>query len=471
MKQRLLALLLVLVLASTIVVSAFATESELPLLGATQETEEPAAEGETEPAAEPLVEFEEEPEAEPDRAADADPVDALLKEIFGSAEKEDTPNLLLFEDIGEKIKKNSPAYQAVRSNAAAIEDAKDSVRELEKSLPLVEAPLQEIDNALASIDRVIAAIDADSTKTDGEKQAEKAPLLAQKAPLLAQKAPLMEQKMQIQSGISGLSSLSGQNSAQVRAGGYQVIMGCEAMYIALVGLEVQEAALVRQLNALDRTIAELKVRQEGGQISNLQLQEAETGRASLVSGLTTLRMNMTNLQMQMENMLGEKITGTTEVSDLPKVTAEQLAAIDPVKDLDMVLRGSPAIQAAEDQEDNLYSSGMNNLGGDLWDNMTDAAYYATQNAKLTAEMNYRTLYAELMDSRQALTAAQSALEVEELSFQAQRLKYDRGSISRNALLTAADELQTAREAVLTAENNLFSVYNEYCWAVEYGVFM
>jgi outer membrane protein TolC len=61
--------------------------------------------------------------------------------------------------------------------------------------------------------------------------------------------------------------------------------------------------------------------------------------------------------------------------------------------------------------------------------------------------------------------------VEQLAYQAAELKFNQGSISKNALLTAADELQTAKEAVLTAENNLFSTYNEYTWAVKYGIFM
>jgi hypothetical protein len=170
-------------------------------------------------------------------------------------------------------------------------------------------------------------------------------------------------------------------------------------------------------------------------------------------------------------MLGEKITGTIAVGTLPRVTSEQLSAIDLEKDLKMVLRRSPAVQAAEDQESNLYSSGMSSLGGDIWDGMSSAADYGVKNAKLQAEMNFRSLYAELMDCRQALTAAQGALEVEQLAYQAAELKFNQGAISKNALLTAADELQTAKEAVLTAENNLFSTYNEYTWAVKHGIFM
>ena len=49
------------------------------------------------------------------------------------------------------------------------------------------------------------------------------------------------------------------------------------------------------------------------------------------------------------------------------------------------------------------------------------------------------------------------------------LKYQRGMISKNALLTAEDELKTAQESVQTAQDNLFSTYNNYRWAVDHGV--
>lgn len=460
MKLRLTALLLVLILVSTIMVSAFATETTAPASGeTTPETTTDATDTAAKPAEETAN------ETAPDSAEE------ILKEDPVIAVEEASPNMIMFADLADRVKKNSPSYKAVQANAGAIDDAQEKVAQIESGLATINANLAGIEKALAPIDEAIAAIDADNTKTDEQKQAEKAPLLAQKAPYLAQKEILMDQKANAQSGLSGLSSLAGQNSTQVSASGYQVIMGCESMYIALVGLEIQEDALVRQLAALDRTIAELKVRQEWGQISQLQMMEAENGRASLVSGLTTLRMNMTNLRMQMENLMGEKITGTTEVGTLPRVTSEQLAAIDLEKDLKMVLRRSPAVQAAEDQESNLYSSGMSSIGGDIWDGISSAAEYGVKSAKLQAEMNFRSLYAELMDCRQVLTAAKASLEVEQLAYQAEELKYNKGTISKNAFLTAADELQTAKEAVLTAENNLFSTYNEYNWAVKHGIFM
>ena len=442
MTQRLTALLLVLILVSTIMVSAFATETTPVLIAPAPTTAESSADAETESAA----------ESTEDVAADT--AGEILADEPVIEVPEASPNAVMFADLESMVKKNSPSYHALMANASAIDDAADQVDQLSSSLVQISAGITKIDGELAALDK----------NTEIDEITKQAAI----AELQGQKAALQKQKEQIQAGISGLSTLAKQDTTQLESGAKQLILGCEAMYIALVGLEVQENALVRQLASLDRTIAELKVRQEWGQISQLQLMEAENGRASLVSGLTTLRMNMTNLRMQLENMLGEKITGTIEVGTLPRVTAEQLSAIDLEKDLNLVLRRSPDVQAAEKQEDSLRDSG---LTGDLRESMFDAADSGIESARLQAEMNLRCLYAELMDCRQILTAAKATLEVEQRSYQAQELKFNQGAISKNALLTAADELQTAKEAVLTAENNLFSTYNEYSWAVKHGIFM
>ena len=427
MKQKFTASLLVLALVSAIAVSAFATETTA------QTPSETTTIVSTDTAAETTT-------SANDVAADS--AEEILDQAPALAVEEASPNMVMFVDLAGMVKKNSPSYKALTANAVAIDEAAYQVAKLETQLEQVKSLL-----ALLQQDPTLEGTEAVGGMTIAQLQASQA---------------------QLQSGISGLSSMANQDTSQLEGSANLLILGCETMYITLVGLEIQEDALVRQLASLDRTIAELKIRQEGGQISRLQVMEAENGRASLVSGLTTLRMNMTNLRMQMENMLGEKITGTIAVGTLPRVTSEQLSAIDLEKDLKQVLRRNPDIQAAESQEDALFGS---NMPDDLYDSMSAAADYGVKSAKLQAEMKFRSLYAELMDCRQVLTAAQGALEVEQLAYQAAELKFKQGSISKNALLTAADELQTAKEAVLTAENNLFSTYNEYNWAVKHGIFM
>ena len=68
-----------------------------------------------------------------------------------------------------------------------------------------------------------------------------------------------------------------------------------------------------------------------------------------------------------------------------------------------------------------------------------------------------------------LSAARTALAVEEDSLAAARLKYQQGTISQNALLEAEDKVKTAQEKVDSAGIDLFSSYNTYRWAVDHGI--
>ena len=98
-----------------------------------------------------------------------------------------------------------------------------------------------------------------------------------------------------------------------------------------------------------------------------------------------------------------------------------------------------------------------------------AAQYTYQNAVRSYELKFRSLYAQVGDYRQVLEAAKVTLESKQASCQASELKYQQGTISKNALLTAREEVSDAGAAVQNAENNLFTAWNNYRWAVEKGI--
>ena len=68
-----------------------------------------------------------------------------------------------------------------------------------------------------------------------------------------------------------------------------------------------------------------------------------------------------------------------------------------------------------------------------------------------------------------MDASEEALAYQEQQFRAQQMKYEQGTISRNALMTAEDELKTARESLQTARTNLAATYHDYQTAVTRGI--
>ena len=252
----------------------------------------------------------------------------------------------------------------------------------------------------------------------------------------------------------------------------QIALGGETMYMAILAMESQEDGLERQLAALDRQLEELRLRHKLGQISTLTLTEAEAGRASLASGLETLRMNIRVYKAQLETLLGAEQTGSIQLGGVPQVTAKQLSDMDLEAGLASAKEASyelfDAKRTLKDTQDAYHGIGdytptLNAEHG--W----PAAKYTYNNTVQNYEMKFRTLYAQVKDYKQILEASKVSASSKEASYAAAELKYRQGTISQNALLDAEDDLDEAKDAVATARRNLFTAFRTYYWAVNYGV--
>ena len=261
----------------------------------------------------------------------------------------------------------------------------------------------------------------------------------------------------------------------------QIVMAGEATYIALAAMEIQDGGLERQLSALDRTIQELELRYELGHISSLTLQQAQAGRTALTSALSTLRMNLNTYKGQLELLLGADITGEISLGALPRVTQQELDDMELERDLETAKANSWSLYEAagtlEDAEEAYDDAGGDNSYDRKKDNISYmrvrhswfAAQYTYDNTVQNFELGLRNLYLKVQDYKQILDAAKTALAVEQDSYAAAQLKHSQGTLSLNGLLEAEDKLSEAKEKVAGAENDLFSAYNTYRWAVDYGI--
>ncbi|MBQ9492777.1 MAG: TolC family protein [Oscillibacter sp.] len=259
----------------------------------------------------------------------------------------------------------------------------------------------------------------------------------------------------------------------------QVVMGAETLYIALIAMRDQHTALNRQLDSLNRSVEELELRYRLGQVSALTLNQAKSGRTALLSGIRTLEMNIRTYKMQLENMLGASLTGEIRLGELPAVTEQQIAALDVTRDFAAAHEKSYELYSAartlQDARETFLSSGdkyhyNDNNASYTMAKHTWTAAQDTYNVTVRGyELKFRTLSEQVHDYYQVWNASKEALEAQKLEYQAKELQYKQGNISQNTLLSAKDALNEKEEAVRTAANNLFSSYNNYCWAVQTGI--
>ena len=266
---------------------------------------------------------------------------------------------------------------------------------------------------------------------------------------------------------------------QLRNAQASLLAAGESLYVGLLALEDQSAALTRQTAALDRTIEEVKLRYELGQVSAMTLQQTEAGKAQIESGKAAIDAAAAQLRRQLNAMIGEELTAPLTLNALPEVTAEQLAAMDVEKDLEKAKAASYDLYAAKltlEDADEEYKDKAGDLGynEDNYEYIAvkhrwQAAQYTYNAAVQNFELSFRSLYDSVQSYASALNAAKVSLECERSDLAAAQLRYEQGTISENALHTAEDELYTAQDTVSGAERDLFTAYNNYRWAVDYGL--
>ena len=257
------------------------------------------------------------------------------------------------------------------------------------------------------------------------------------------------------------------------------VLLAQATYAQLVELDAALDTMDRSLAALDRQVEELELRYELGQISALALKQVKSGRDSLASQRETYAMQARSGLMGLEFMTGRDLTGTLKLGSLPAVTAEQVTAMDLEKDMAAAKEKSWTLYDAKNTLDDAKED-FDDAGKEYNHNEKkyqyvqaqhtwQAAQYTYQAAVTGFELTFRGLYDKVKDARQVLDAAKTALAVQKDTYAAQELKYQQGTIAKNALLTAKDDLAAAQDKVDSAQRSLFTAYNNYRWAVEYGI--
>ena len=388
----------------------------------------------------------------------------------------DAAGTLSFENLGARMKEKSYALLALEESIALVEST-----DYEK----VEQELRDGLNEIADAQWKMTALGSAGTMAHDATLATQAAIGAVGAAvgslanqsLQTQYDALREQFDAVRDG-----ELQKDNAGvvhQLKNMEDSTIQMAQSAYITLLGLEEQSAALARQDAALDRTLAELELRYQLGQISTMTLEQAKAGKIQLESGKATLDMNITALRRQLNAMVGEELTAPLTLGALPAVTAEQLAAMDVEKDLEKAKAASYDLYAAkktlDDADEEYDDSGAKSYYNER-DYKKVQARHKWQSAQYTYnatvqkyELTFRSLCDKVKDCAQILSAAKVSLECERSDLAAAQLRYEQGTISENALHTAEDELYTAQDTVSGAERDLFTAYNNYRWAVDYGL--
>lgn len=407
---------------------------------------------------------------------------------------------LSFSQIGERVKANNLTLKAAQESLkqAQAMDWNDAIDEMEDAIDNLDIQISQLltgsSSQLAEANKALQAslasvsvskegfVDlgdvikntiAVSTLTTlseyGKIQVES--LKSTKESLEDQLDDLKEQKEDYQKTLAD-------TERQIDYAADQTISGAESLYLTILSTQLQLDGLKNNtLASTQRSLKEIELRYQLGQVSKLTLTQVQNGYESLESSITSLENTVSTLYSSLQSLMGDVPTGKLRLLDTPSVTANELSYLNYAPDLSKAKENSytlyTADRAVEDAEDAMNDARRDEGKNSYQYKMAEYAYqsslYKKDAAVASFEASFLNLYKAIAPAQSALAAKQSALAYEQQMYAVAEKKYQLGNLSANALQDAKDTLDSAQRDVEAAQLDLFTAYHSYDQAVKLGL--
>ncbi len=257
----------------------------------------------------------------------------------------------------------------------------------------------------------------------------------------------------------------------------QIVSGAESLYLTILTTELQYESLQDTLLSMNKTVEEMQLRYDLGQISAQTLLQVQNGYATLVNSLSGLENTMGTMRSSLQSLLGEAPDGTLTLTEVPSVSQTQLDAIQYSSDLEKAKEKSYTLynaarsveKAEDDMDDARKDNGKNSYQYQMAEHAYQSAVYQQSAAIASFELSFQNLYRAIAPAQATLAVKEADLVYQEQVCAAAELKYQQGNISANALQEAVNTRESARRDVEAARLDLFTAYHAYRQAVDKGL--
>ncbi len=257
----------------------------------------------------------------------------------------------------------------------------------------------------------------------------------------------------------------------------QIVSGAESLYLTILTTELQYESLQDTLLSMNKTVEEMQLRYDLGQISAQTLLQVQNGYATLVNSLSGLENTMGTMRSSLQSLLGEVPDGTLNLTEVPSVSQAQLDAINDSSDLEKAKEKSYTLynaarsveKAEDDMDDARKDNGKNSYQYQMAEHAYQSAVYQQSAAIASFELSFQNLYRAIAPAQATLAVKEADLAYQEQVCAAAELKYQQGNISANALQEAVNTRESARRDVEAARLDLFTAYHAYRQAVDKGL--
>lgn len=268
--------------------------------------------------------------------------------------------------------------------------------------------------------------------------------------------------------------------SQLRDAQNQMVLAGQSLYINILTMERSLEDGERGVEALERALTELRLREKYGQVSRKTIEDVEKNKADAESGLKTLRSTIASCKAQLQVLVGVAPTGELELEELPGITGEELSDIDYETDLVKAKENSSSLSSAKNTLDKAEESrdeAENDfVGGNILGYQRDSARHQYEAEKLnyesaisSFEYSFGELYRSLQNSKQLWENKLNNVAYQERQFEIAKKQYELGRISKFEFMNEEDALENVKSEAEGAESDFFTALNKYNNAVKYGI--
>lgn len=275
---------------------------------------------------------------------------------------------LSFDQIGPRVKANNltlkAAQESLKSAEAmdwdeAIDEMEDAIDAMELQISmLVSSGAGQLAEAEQKITEAISAINQASGIIEDAKGFVNNIVLAGSLTSLGQYSQIQAEslKASLESMEDQLDDLQDQKedyqktledtARQIDYAAAQTIAGAESLYLTILSTQLQLEALQETMESTQRSLREVELRYELGQVSQLTLLQAQSGYDSLKASMDSLENTISTLYSSLQSLMGDVPTGRLTLTSTPYVTQGQLAAISYTSDLEKAKENSYTLYAS-----------------------------------------------------------------------------------------------------------------------------
>ena len=407
---------------------------------------------------------------------------------------------LSFSQIGERVKANNLNLKSAEENLKQaqamnwkdqIDEIEDAIDEIDFSISSLgsltkdqlDASYKELSDSLAKIDEtggtfanlidVIPDIVKITNLTSSINSVQ-----SQISSLKSTKEDLEDSLDDIKEAQEDYKKTLADTERQIDYMADQTISGAENLYITILSTQLQLDGLKNNtLPSTQRSLKEVELRYQLGQVSKFTLTQMQNGYVGLESSIVSIENSISTLYSSLQSIMGDVPTGKLTLLDTPSVTSNELSCINYASDLAKAKEKSYTLYASsrsvEDAEDAMNDArrdeGKNSYQYKMKEHAYQSALYQNDSTIASFELSFLNLYKAIAPAQTALAAKQSALAYEQQMYAVAEKKYQLGNLSANALQDAKDTLDSAQRDVEAAQLDLFTAYHSYDQAVKLGL--